>query len=98
MEVFAAILIMNAVIAFVRFRNRSRERSAETLCAFCSFAHVQYGANGRRAISCTYGGGVRAIKLDVLYCTDYRDRNTPPRVVRVGFVPAIEPADSSTAA
>ena len=98
MEVFAAILIMNAVIAFARFRNRSGQPSAETLCGFCSFAHVQYGANGRRAISCTYGGGVRTIKLDVLYCTDYRDRNAPPRVVRVGFVPAIEPADSSTAA
>jgi hypothetical protein len=98
MELFATILIMNALIAFVRFLNRSREARVETLCVFCSFAHVQYGANGRRAISCTYGGGVRGIKLDVLYCTDYRDRNAPPRVVRVGFVPAIEPAESSTAA
>jgi hypothetical protein len=24
--------------------------------------------------------------LDVLYCTDYRDRNAPPRRARVGFV------------
>jgi hypothetical protein len=47
---------------------------------------MQYGATGRNAVFCTFGGRVRAVKLDVLYCTDYRDRNATPRLVRVGFV------------
>ena len=29
------------------------------LCVECSYAHVQYGAKGQRAVSCTYGGMVR---------------------------------------
>jgi hypothetical protein len=53
---------------------------------------VQYGANARRAISCTYGGGVRPMKLDVLYCTDYQDRNLPTRTRVIGFVREIAPA------
>jgi hypothetical protein len=65
-------------------RVRRRQRG---LCAGCAFVHMQYGATGRNAVFCTFGGGVRAVKLDVLYCTDYRDRNAQPRLVRVGFAP-----------
>ena len=50
---------------------------------------MQYGATGRSAVFCTYGGVGREVKLDVLYCTDYRNRNAPPRLVRVGFAPEI---------
>jgi hypothetical protein len=32
------------------------------------------------------GGGVRPMKLDVLYCTDYRARNAPLRPGVIGFV------------
>jgi hypothetical protein len=102
MELFTAmvaILAIKAVVAFVRLlRQNASSTKPESLCAFCSFAHVQYGANGSRAISCTFGGGVRAMKLDVLYCTDYSSRNTPARVVRLGFVNSIEPVDSSAVA
>jgi len=42
--------------------------------------------NGRRAIACTFAGTVRPVTIDVMYCTDYRDRNAPVRVVSVGFV------------
>ncbi len=35
----------------------------KSLCRECSNAHVQYGVNGERAISCTYGGMVRVVKL-----------------------------------
>jgi len=63
------------------------------LCADCFHAHVQYTANARRAISCTYGGAVRPMTLDVLYCTDYRDHNLPPRSVAIGFVREIAPAE-----
>lgn len=62
----------------------------QSLCAGCVFAHVQYGANGRRATSCTYGGTLRTVTLDVLYCTDYRNRNVQIRPVPMGFVPEIQ--------
>jgi len=69
--------------------HKARVPKPQPLCANCSNAHVQYGANGRRAISCTYGGTVRPIALDVLYCTDYHDRNAQIRPVRIGFVAEI---------
>ena len=31
--------------------------------------------------------------LDVLYCTEYRDHNLPPRSVAIGFVREIAPAE-----
>ena len=65
----------------------------QPLCADCSYAHVQYAANARRAISCTYGGAVRPMKLDVLYCTDYRARTLPFRSGVVGFVREIAPTE-----
>jgi hypothetical protein len=50
---------------------------------------MQYGATGRNAVFCTFGGIVREVKIDVLYCTDYRNRNAPPRLVQIGFAPEI---------
>ncbi len=80
-------LFVKLVVEVVRAATRrTRDTKPLPLCADCVFAHVQYGANGRRAISCTYGGTVRPVTLDVLYCTDYRDRNATPRRARVGFV------------
>jgi len=75
------------------FLRKAREVKPAPLCADCIHAHVQYCANAQRALSCTYGGRVRPIKLDVLYCTDYLARNVPapPRVV--GFVREIVPAE-----
>jgi len=84
-------LVVEAVRAATR---RTRDTKPQPLCADCVFAHVQYSANGRRAISCTYGGTVRNVTLDVLYCTDYRDRNAPPRQARVGFVREIRGVES----
>ncbi|HEX3740360.1 MAG TPA: hypothetical protein VHV29_11605 [Terriglobales bacterium] len=72
---------------------KTSEAKPAPLCADCAFAHVQYGANARRAISCTYGGGVRPMKLDVLYCTDYRARDVPMRPGVIGFVYEIAPAE-----
>ena len=63
------------------------------LCAECFFAHVQYAANARRAISCTYDGAVRPMTLDVLFCTDYRARDLPLRAGAIGFVHEIAPAE-----
>lgn len=57
------------------------------LCAGCAFVHMQYGATGRNAVFCTFGGGVRPVTIDVLYCTDFRSRYAPIRTTRTGFVP-----------
>jgi hypothetical protein len=89
MPLFIFAMLLKAVVEGVR---KPREAEPAPLCADCVFAHVQYGANARRAISCTYGGGVRHMKLDVLYCTDYQNRNLPTRTRVIGFVPEIAPA------
>ena len=75
------------------FRNNAREAKPAPLCADCFFAHVQYTANARRAISCTYGGAVRPMKLDILYCTDCRAGDMPLRAGVIGFVHEIAPAE-----
>jgi hypothetical protein len=81
------ISILRGVSEVVKRKRAPRPRG---LCAGCTFVHMQYGATGRNAVFCTFGGGVRAVQLDVLYCTDYRDRNAPPRLVRVGFAPEMQ--------
>ena len=69
---------------------RTRQKQPRGLCADCTFVHMQYGVTGRNAVFCTFGGGVREVKLDVLYCTDYCDRSAVPRLVRIGFAPEIQ--------
>jgi hypothetical protein len=94
MPFFVVILFFKAAFEAVRiFRNKLREGKPEPLCVDCSHAHVQHGANARRAISCTYAGRFRPIKLDVLYCTDFRGRNLPARNREIGFVRAIAAAE-----
>jgi hypothetical protein len=75
------------------FRHKAHEAKRAPLCADCFFAHVQYAADARRAISCAYGGAVRPMKLDVLYCTDYRARDMPLRAGVIGFVHEIAPVE-----
>ena len=72
---------------------KTRKTKPAPLCADCFFAHMQYAANARRAISCTFGGPVRPMKLDVLYCTDYRSRDLPLRDGVIGFVHEIAPVE-----
>lgn len=81
-----AVLLYLIVIAVLRLVKRKRAPKPRGLCAECTFAHIQHGANAKSATFCTFGGGVRPVTLDVLYCTDYRDRNAPPRMVPIGFV------------
>lgn len=95
MPLVALIALVNLLTAFVRVRSRkAREAKPKSLCADCTFAHIQYAANGRRATSCTYNSGVRPVALDVLYCTDYRARNAVVEIRLIGFVrlEAKEPA------
>jgi hypothetical protein len=80
---FIFTLISQVVRVLVR---KAREVKPTSLCMDCLNAHVQYAANGRRAISCGYGGTMRPMKLDVLHCTDYGARNQPVRARAVGFV------------
>lgn len=89
-----AFVLFKILIETVRIvRTKTREIRPDPLCAGCFHAHVQYAANARRAISCTYAGTVRPMKLDVLYCTDYRARDLPARPRVIGFVREIAPAE-----
>lgn len=81
-------LVVLGAVKLMR-RKRQRKPASKPLCTGCAFAHVQWAMNGGRAISCTFGGGVRPIAMDVLYCTDYCSRDTPRRVVTIGF--AVDP-------
>lgn len=72
---------------------KMRAPRRQPLCADCLYAHVQCGAKGQLAISCTFGGVVRPMKLDVMYCTDYRARALPFRNGSIGFVREIEPVE-----
>jgi hypothetical protein len=87
---FVFYLIVLAVLRWVR---RKRVPNPRGLCARCTFAHIQHGMNARTATFCTFAGMVRPIKLDVLYCTDFRDRDTPRRVPVIGFARPMESAE-----
>jgi hypothetical protein len=85
------ILVYVLAIAVTRLMRRLGAKLPQRgLCARCSFVHMQFGATGRNAVFCTFGGGVRPVMIDVLYCTDYRDRNVASLPVRIGFVPEIQ--------
>jgi hypothetical protein len=84
------LLVFAAVRVTRKIRTKRARPASRGLCAGCEFVHMQYGATGRNAVFCRFGGGVRMVKIDVLYCTDYRDRNAPPRLVRIGFAPEVE--------
>ena len=87
-------VIARVIVDICRAVRRMRQANIpRPLCTGCSHAHVQYAANGRRAIACTYGGGVRSMVLDVMYCTDYHDRNAVPQLVSIGFVRPVADAD-----
>ena len=77
--------IVRGLVFLKQIRERTRAQRERGVCSGCSYVHMQYGASGRNAVFCTFGGGVRAVKIDVLYCTDYRDRNAAPRLVTIGF-------------
>ena len=94
MPLFVLVVLLKVIYEVIRvFRKKNHSAKPEPLCVGCLHAHVQYAANARRAISCTYGGAVRPMKLDVLYCTDYQARNVSARGHVVGFVYEIISAD-----
>jgi hypothetical protein len=86
-------LIVRLVVEIVKAVRKQKANKPRPLCTDCTHAHVQYAANGRRAIACTFAGAVRPVQIDVMYCTDYRDRNAAPRLVQIGFARAIENPD-----
>jgi hypothetical protein len=86
------VSIVRLIEALCRQMREARAARPRPLCTDCVHAHVQYAVNGRRAIACTFAGAVRPVELDVMYCTDYRDRNTAPRLVQIGFArPIVNP-------
>jgi hypothetical protein len=92
------VILWIAIVAVIRVARKMPKPAARTLCTDCASAHVQFGANGKRAIACTFGGGIRPVAMSVLYCTDYCNRSAPKRKVAVGFVPVgmlCEPANAT---
>jgi hypothetical protein len=55
-----AISILRGVSEAIK---RTRKKRPRGLCADCTFVHMQYGVTGRNAVFCTFGGGVREVKL-----------------------------------
>jgi hypothetical protein len=92
------ILIVRLIIAFAAAVRKHNENKPRPLCTECTHAHVQYAVNGKRTIACTFAGAVRPVLIDVMYCTDYRDRNATPRLVQIGFVPIAVPDSAGEAA
>ena len=88
-------LIVRLIVEISEALRARKANAPRPLCTDCAHAHVQYATNGRRAIACTFAGAVRPVQIDVMYCTDYRDRNATPRFVQIGFrrpIVALEPA------
>ena len=98
MPALLLVLLIRLVEVVAKRLRQARAPKPRPLCTDCSHAHVQYAMNGRRAIACTYAGAVRPVLLDVLYCTDYRDRNAAPRLVSIGFVREVADANSAAEA
>lgn len=92
MPTLCVVIIVRLIEALCKQMRRARTAKPLPLCTECVHAHVQYAASGHRAIACTFAGAVRPVTIDVMYCTDYRDRNAAPRVVTVGFTREIEDA------
>jgi len=81
------VLLVRMIIQFANAARNHKGNKPPPLCTDCAHAHVQYAVNGRRAIACTFAGGVRPVQIDVIYCTDFRDRKAAPRIVQIGFAP-----------
>ena len=79
----AFVMLIGVVRAL---RERVRKPRPQPLCEQCSCAHMQYASSGRAAIFCTFGGGVRPVKVDVMYCADFSQRGVVLRRAHIGFV------------
>ena len=98
MPALLLVMVIRLVEVLAKRLRQARAPKPRPLCTDCLHAHVQYAVNGRRAIACTFAGAVRPVLLDVLYCTDYRDRNAAPRLVSIGFAQSIVDSDVATEA
>ena len=90
---WAVVGILVRAVRLVRQRKQAEAAKTGSLCAACIHAHIQHAVNGTRAISCTYGGGVRPMTLDVLYCSDYVNRYAVLPARTVGFT--LQPGSSA---
>lgn len=94
MPLFVFVILMALIRQMASMLKRPPTRTPRTLCEDCAFVHMQYGVSARNAVFCTFGGGLREVKLKVLYCTDYRNRNQAPRLVQIGFSPDFRTAEA----
>lgn len=85
----AVVVLIQMVRVLVKEREAAAAEKTKPLCHDCTSAHLQVDGKGRTTVFCTFGGGVRPVKAEVVFCTDFRNRYVPVRPVPVGFVPAI---------
>lgn len=85
MAALLLVLIVRLIAEIAKAVRQRKSNRPRPLCTDCMHAHVQYAVNGRCVIACTFAGAVRPVQLDVIYCTDYCDRNVAPRRVQIGF-------------
>jgi hypothetical protein len=93
MLLFLIAILIRIMVEVVQIRRDKKEKAkSQPRCLTCVHSHVQNAANARRVISCTYGGTVRPMKLDVLDCTDYENRYRKVPARSIGFVREIAAA------
>ena len=63
------------------------DRTPQSLCSTCAYAHIAHGFDDRQKLmACTYGGSVRPLKFAVSECTLFCNRNANSQTVRItGF-------------
>jgi hypothetical protein len=98
MPAFLFVLVVRLVQAVCKQWRQACAPKPRPLCIDCVHAHVQYAVTGQRAIACTFAGTVRPVLLEVMYCTDYRDRSATPRLVSIGFAHSVADANSAVEA
>jgi hypothetical protein len=84
--------IVSAIAALHQARHGAQTPKPEPLCVDCTWAHIQWKSNAQRDLHCSFGNGLRPVRAEVLYCTDFRRRARPRNVPPMGFVQVIAPA------
>ena len=67
------VILINVLRDLHNQLRKSRELKPKPLCTNCFYAHMQYGSKAERVISCTFGGSIRPVSFEVLYCTTIRN-------------------------
>lgn len=87
MELLMVVMALSVQLVRIALQRRAPQgvHKSKPACADCTFAHLQVDAKGKTAIFCTFGGGVRPVREEVVFCTDFVNRYAPVRKTSIGF-------------